>query len=182
MEPRVLINADRMAVIIKRLAYQLFEDYASMEDTVVIGLQPRGVVLAHRLHAILQEISGTKVPFGELDVTFYRDDFRRKDEPLVPSTNSINFLIEGKRVILVDDVLYTGRSVRAAMDALTAYGRPSVVELAVLIDRRYSRELPIVPDFTGEEVDTRANDKVKVEWKEKEKNDTVWLLTVDSEK
>jgi len=183
VEPRKLINADRMAVIIKRLAYQLFEDVESLQDTVVIGLQPRGAILAKRLHGMLKSISGEEnIPFGELDVTFYRDDFRRKDEPLVPSTNTIDFLIEGKRVILVDDVLYTGRSVRAAMDALTAYGRPSVVELAVLIDRRYSRELPIVPDFTGEEVDTRANDKVKVEWKEKEGEDTVWLLTVDSDK
>lgn len=169
-----------MAVMIQRLSYQLLENYDDFSDTVVIGLQPRGTVLAKRIHKLMMEISGnTNIPFGELDVTFYRDDFRRNDEPLTPSTNRINFLIENKKVILIDDVLYTGRSIRAAMDALTAYGRPAKVELAVLIDRRYSRELPIEPDYTGEAVDTRAHDKVKVEWAEKGMDDCVWLLTVE---
>lgn len=178
-----MIDADRMAVMIQRLAYQLVENYDSFEDVVVIGLQPRGTVLAKRLHALIQAIQPNKViPFGELDVTFYRDDFRRGDEPLTPNTNSIEFLIENKKVILVDDVLYTGRSIRAALDALTAYGRPAKVELAVLIDRRYARELPIEPDYTGEAVDTRAHDKVKVQWSEKDNEDCVWLLTVDVKK
>ncbi len=178
-----MIDADRMAVMIQRLAYQLVENYEDFHDVVVIGLQPRGTVLARRLHALIQEIAGnTTIPFGELDVTFYRDDFRRSDEPLTPSTNSIEFLIENKKVILVDDVLYTGRSIRAALDALTAYGRPAKVELAVLIDRRYARELPIEPDYTGAAVDTRAMDKVKVQWSEKDNEDCVWLLTVDVKK
>lgn len=178
-----MIDADRMAVMIQRLAYQLVENYDNFNDVVVIGLQPRGTVLAKRLHTLIQEIAGnTSIPFGELDVTFYRDDFRRSEEPLTPNTNSIEFLIENKKVILVDDVLYTGRSIRAALDALTAYGRPAKVELAVLIDRRYARELPIEPDYTGEAVDTRAHDKVKVQWSEKDNEDCVWLLTVDVKK
>jgi pyrimidine operon attenuation protein/uracil phosphoribosyltransferase len=175
-----LIDTERMDVMIRRLACQLYENYETFHNTVIIGLQPRGTVLARRLHAMVSQISGNgEIPFGELDVTFYRDDFRRKEDPLLPSTNSIDFLIENKKVILIDDVLYTGRSIRAALDALTAYGRPAKVELAVLIDRRYSRELPIEPDYTGDTVDSRANDKVKVEWKEKNETDCVWLLTVE---
>lgn len=183
MEPKVLLTADRMAVMIRRMAYELYENYTDFDNTVIIGLQPRGTIFAKRVHAMLTEISGnTTIPFGELDVTFHRDDFRRGNEPLTPNINSMNFIIEDKRVILMDDVLYTGRSIRAAMDALTAYGRPAKVELAALIDRRYSRELPIEPDYTGEAVDTRANDKVKVEWQEKNGNDCVWLLTVEGNK
>lgn len=179
-EPKILLNADRMSVMIRRMAYELYENYTDFDNTAIIGLQPRGVIFARRLHQMIQEISGnTNIPLGELDVTFHRDDFRRGNEPLTPSVNTMNFLIENKRVILIDDVLYTGRSVRAAMDALTAYGRPTKVELAVLVDRRYSRELPIEPDYTGEQVDTRANDKVKVEWKEKNQEDCVWLLTAE---
>lgn len=182
-EPRILLHEDRIAVMIRRIAYELYENHEELDNLAVIGLQPRGVVFARRVHALLREISGIQnIPFGELDVTFYRDDFRRKDEPLTPSTNSINFLIENMDVVLMDDVLYTGRSVRAAMDALTAYGRPAKVELAVLVDRRYSRELPIEPDYTGASVDTRAHDKVKVQWKEQNENDCVWLLTADKEK
>ncbi len=172
-----------MAVMIHRLAYELYENHDDFGQTVIIGIQPRGIIFAQRLHRLLGEISGNQhIPFGELDVTFHRDDFRRKEEPLIPSTNRINFLIEGKKVILADDVLYTGRSIRAALDALTSYGRPSKVELAVLIDRRYSRELPIEPDYTGDTVDTRAHDKVRVEWKEKNEKDCVWLLTTDESK
>ncbi|MDX5319418.1 MAG: bifunctional pyr operon transcriptional regulator/uracil phosphoribosyltransferase PyrR [Bacteroidota bacterium] len=183
MEPKILINEDRMAVMIRRMAYELYENYTDFSDTAIIGLQPRGAIFAKRLHGMLQEISGTSgILFGELDVTFHRDDFRRGSEPLTPSVNSMNFIIENKRVILIDDVLYTGRSVRAAMDALTSYGRPSRVELAVLIDRRYSRELPIEPNYIGEAVDTRANDKVKVQWKEKNEKDCVWLLTAEETK
>lgn len=183
MEPKVLLTADRMSVMIRRIAYELYENYTDFDNTAIIGLQPRGIIFARRVHAMLQEISGNNaILFGELDVTFHRDDFRRSNEPLTPSVNTMNFIIEGKRVILMDDVLFTGRSIRAAMDALTTYGRPAKVELAVLIDRRYSRELPIEPDYTGEAVDTRANDKVKVEWKEKNGIDCVWLLTVDGNK
>lgn len=182
-EPKILLTKDRMSVMMSRLAYQLFENYDNFEDTAIIGLQPRGIIFARRLHAMLQTISGNhSIPFGELDVTFHRDDFRRSEEPLIPNSNTMNFLIEGKKVLLIDDVLYTGRSIRAAMDALTGYGRPSKVELAVLIDRRYSRELPIEPDYIGEEVDTRANDKVKVQWEEKDGQDCVWLLTVEGKK
>ncbi len=182
-EARVLLHEDRIAVMIRRIAYELYENHDDLKETAIIGLQPRGVIFARRVHTLLREISGVdSILFGELDVTFYRDDFRRKEEPLTPSTNSINFLIENKNVILMDDVLFTGRSIRAAMDALTAYGRPSKVELAVLIDRRYSRELPIEPDYTGATVDTRAYDKVRVEWKEKQEKDCVWLLTTEAEK
>jgi pyrimidine operon attenuation protein/uracil phosphoribosyltransferase len=177
IEPKKLIHSNQMQVIIQRLAYQLFENYEHCSECAIIGLQPRGTILARRIHSFLGSISDNfKIPYGDLDTTFHRDDFRRKNEPILPYTNNIDFLIENKRVILIDDVLFTGRSVRAAMDALTAYGRPAKVELMVLIDRRFSRELPIEPDYTGLEVDTRAYDKVKVEWTEKHGEDCVWLL------
>jgi len=132
---------------------------------VIIGLQPRGTQLAKALIQLLKTQHGVDdVPFGALDITFHRDDFRRREEPLAASPNEMNVLIEGKRVILVDDVLYTGRSVRAAMDALGDYGRPTRVELCVLVDRRFSRELPIQPDFSGRRVDAIAEERVRLEW------------------
>lgn len=182
MEAKKLLNGAKLEVMLQRLAYELVENHQDFSNTVIIGLQPRGIIFAKRMHQMLLNITrNNSIPYGELDVTFHRDDFRRGAEPLKPSTNTMDFLVEMKNVVLMDDVLYTGRSVRAALDALNAYGRPAKVELAVLIDRRYSRELPIEPDYTGQTVDTRAHDKVKVEWKENTNEDCVWLLTTENQ-
>lgn len=177
MEDNVLLSSQKLSIILQRLAFQLYETHGNFNDTVLIGLQPRGVNFARMIWEKVSQISGNAtIPFGELDTTFHRDDFRR-GEPLIPKSTKLDFLIEDKNVVLIDDVLYTGRSVRAAMDALTAYGRPTKVELLVLVDRRYSRELPIEPDFVGSQVDTRANDKVKVNFDPLHQNNQVLLIT-----
>jgi pyrimidine operon attenuation protein/uracil phosphoribosyltransferase len=179
LEDNVLLSSQKLSIILQRLAFQLYEKHGNFNDTVIIGLQPRGVNFARMIWEKVSQISGnTTIPFGELDTTFHRDDFRR-GEPLIPKSTKLEFLIEDKNVVLIDDVLYTGRSVRAAMDALTSYGRPTKVELMVLVDRRYSRELPIEPDFVGSQVDTRAKDKVKVFFNINEENKV--LLITDNE-
>ena len=115
---------------------------------------------------------------GYLDTTFHRDDFRRREKPPEPSTTNIQFIIEDKNVILVDDVIYTGRSIRAAMDAMITFGRPRKVELLTLINRKYSRQLPIEPDYVGRDVNTIETQRVLVEWKEQgNKEDKIWLIT-----
>jgi pyrimidine operon attenuation protein/uracil phosphoribosyltransferase len=156
------------------------ETHGSFKHTAIVGLQPRGVYFARRVHRIITEMTrNTQVKYGDLDTTFYRDDFRRGNEIHEPKTLNIDFDIEGLNIVLVDDVLYTGRSVRAALDALNDFGRPAKVELLTLIDRRFNRELPIQPDYVGFEVDTRSNEKVKVEWNDEEGN-KIWILENNS--
>lgn len=164
-----------MALTIKRLANQLLENHNDLQQTVLIGIQPRGIYLSDRIvEEIRAEISGASVQYGKLDITFYRDDVRK--ELHIPSEMNIPFSIEGKKVVLMDDVLYTGRTIRAAMDALMDFGRPEKVELLVLIDRRYSRELPIQPDYTGKSIDSIISQKVKVSWQPNDARDEVVLL------
>lgn len=178
-ESKILLSDQKINLILNRFAHQLHENHLNFDDTAIIGLQPRGVELSRRIYKIITQISGNpQILYGELDTTFYRDDFRRNEEPLKPNSNKIDFIIEKRKVVLIDDVLYTGRSVRAALDALTAYGRPASVELLCLIDRRYSRELPIEADYVGVEVDTRANHKVKVMWDSEDKNNKVLLTHI----
>lgn len=178
MKPRVVLNSARFQLTLKRLCYQLIENHDDFSNSVMIGLQPRGIYVARRIHKLLTEITGKKnILLGELDVTFHRDDFRRRDNPLTPSSTTIDFLVENKNVVLMDDVLFTGRTIRAGMDALLAFGRPRKVELLVLVDRRFSRQLPIDPDYTGKTVDSVASEKVKVCWKEFDGKDEVVLLT-----
>lgn len=173
-----LLNADAFNHTIKRLCYELIENHSNFENTVIIGLQPRGVFLGSRIYKELISITGLPtISYGKLDVTFYRDDFRKRENPLVPNRTQIDFIIEDKNVILVDDVLYTGRTIRAGMDALLAFGRPKKVELMVLIDRRYSRHLPIQPDYVGKVVDTITSDNVKVKWNEIDSKDEVLMIT-----
>src|SRR4051812_289370 len=180
MQERLLLNSRHFEITIQRLCYQLVENHNDFSNTVIIGLQPRGVFLAKRIQKNLQEIVGNKnILYGSLDTTFYRDDFRRRDEVIIPSATQIDFIVEDKNVVMIDDVLYTGRTIRAAMDALLAFGRPKKIELAVLIDRRYSRDLPIEPDYVGKIVDTIASEKVIVEWKETEGEDKVMLTKRD---
>ena len=167
MATKTLLNARESAITLNRLCCQLNEVHFPWNNSVIIGLQPRGTRLAEAIMQRLKQEHGVShIPFGALDSTFHRDDFRRREEPIAASPNQMEVQIEGNRVILVDDVLYTGRSVRAAMDALQDYGRPHRVELCVLIDRRFSRELPIQPDFSGRRVDAIAEERVKLEWTE----------------
>jgi pyrimidine operon attenuation protein / uracil phosphoribosyltransferase len=178
MKPRVVLNSARFQLTLKRLCYQLIENHDDFSDSALIGLQPRGIFVARRLHKYLTEITGNKkILIGDLDITFHRDDFRRRESPLTPSSTNIDFLVENKNVVLIDDVLFTGRTIRAGMDALMAFGRPRKVELLVLVDRRFSRHLPIDPDYTGKTVDSVASEKVKVCWKETDGKDEIILFT-----
>ena len=178
MKPIVLIDPVQFNLIVDRLAHQLIENHRDFSETVILGLQPRGVFLARRIHdkikAILPDV---QIEIGDLDVTFFRDDFRRREKPLAPSNTEIDFLIEGKKVVLVDDVLYTGRTIRAGLDAMLSFGRPDAVELLVLIDRRFSRELPIEASYVGKAVDSIDSQRVAVSWKEIGGKDLVELQT-----
>ncbi|MBP6334975.1 MAG: bifunctional pyr operon transcriptional regulator/uracil phosphoribosyltransferase PyrR [Bacteroidia bacterium] len=177
MQKRLLLNSTHFEITISRLCCQLIENHNDFSDSVLVGLQPRGVFLAHRIQESLSKLSPKSgIQLGELDITFYRDDFRRR-ELNSPNKTRMEFDIEDKRVILIDDVLFTGRTIRSGMDALLDIGRPSKVELLVLVNRRYSRQLPIEPDYIGIQVDTIRSEKVKVQWKETESEDAVWLLT-----
>ncbi len=158
-----VLSAQNLGITIKRLAHQVLENSDSLENTVLIGLQPRGVFMSDRIvEEIKKELPGQKIQYGKLDITFYRDDIRK--ELHVANQTDIPFSIEDKRVVLIDDVLYTGRTIRAALDALLDFGRPQKVELCVLIDRRFSRQLPIQPDYAGKSIDSMISQKVKVEW------------------
>ena len=177
MSDRLLLNAKEVNIILNRLACQLRETHLDFSNTVLIGLQPRGAIVAKRLVSILSDqYMIDNIQLGLLDITFFRDDFRRSTKVLEAKENMMDVEIEGKRVVLVDDVLYTGRSVRAALSAIDSYGRPSEIQLLTLIDRRFSRHLPIQPDFLGRQVDAIQNERVRVYWSETDKQDAVYLI------
>ena len=173
---KTLLDTKQLEITLQRLANQLVENYPHFKETIIIGIQPRGVWLSERIVKLVKEITGEKIGHGKLDITFYRDDVHKGNEIHVPNQTDIPFSIENKNVILVDDVLHTGRTIRSAMDALIDFGRPKHVELMVLIDRRFSRELPIQPDYAGQTVDTIITQKVKVYWAEKDNKDEVVLI------
>ncbi len=178
MTQKVLLTSKEVNIILHRLACQLIENHLDFSDTILIGLQPRGVFLAERLKSLLEkEYKTPEIKLGYLDITFFRDDFRRTDKPLEANKTSINFIVENKKVIFIDDVLFTGRSINAALTAVQSFGRPSEIELLVLIDRRFSRNLPIQPDYRGRQVDAINNEKVKVNWEENDGEDLVYLIT-----
>lgn len=174
MKPRVLLENKQLEVTLTRLCYQLIEVHNDFSNTVIIGLQPRGIYLAHRIHKLLEGILKKKINCGDLDTTFYRDDFRKKE--LKPNKTNIDFIIEDKNVILIDDVLYTGRTIRAGLDAMLAFGRPNDVELLVLVDRRFSRHVPIQAKYIGLIIDSIETQNVKVDWKELDGKDRVTLI------
>lgn len=176
MQKRLILDQGQIGIILRRFCHQLIENHNDFGNTVLLGLQPRGTILLDKIVALLEEISGVKVPSGYLDATFHRDDFRRRDLPLKANETKIDFLVESKKVILVDDVLYKGRSVRAAMDAMIAFGRPQKVELMVLVDRILTRDFPIMPDYFGIKVNTLESQHVVVEWADQVfEKDAIWI-------
>jgi pyrimidine operon attenuation protein/uracil phosphoribosyltransferase len=183
---RRLLDADAIAKSLSRIAHELIErhglpDGPGLERVALVGIQTRGVPLASRLRRLVEERSGVALPVGALDITFHRDDVHVRDggrppgrQPIVRAT-SIPFSIEEMTVVLVDDVLYTGRTIRAAIDALLEFGRPARVQLAVLVDRGH-RELPIRPDYVGKNLPTRHGERIQVELVEIDERDGVLLV------
>ncbi|WP_460687839.1 bifunctional pyr operon transcriptional regulator/uracil phosphoribosyltransferase PyrR [Niabella aquatica] len=170
-----ILNARDIAITIKRLAQQIVENQVNGADIILIGLQPRGIYLSDRIYKEVKQLvndAGTR--YGKLDITFYRDDVRNTLHKA--NETDIPFSIQDKNVILIDDVLYTGRTIRAALDALLDFGRPARVELCVLIDRRFSREFPIQADYAGRAIDSFENQKVLVRWEENSDKDEVYIV------
>lgn len=169
-----ILNKAHIAITIKRLARQIIENHTDFSNIVIIGLQPRGIYLSDRIYKeILQSEKDIKVQYGKLDITFYRDDVRNTLHKA--NKTDIPFSIQDKTVVLIDDVLYTGRTIRAALDALLDFGRPAKVELCVLIDRRFSREFPIQADYAGKSIDSFENQKVLVRWVENSDREEVYI-------
>lgn len=174
---KTLLPRERFALTLERLCHQLLEDWGDFSNACIIGIQPRGTLLSNRIYERVKELTGNPaIEYGKLDITFYRDDFRMPDGPLTPHPNEINFIVAGKKVLLVDDVLYTGRTISAALAALQHYGRPDTVELLVLVDRRFNRHLPIQPDYFGIAVDALDEAYIKVRWQETHGEDEVLLF------
>lgn len=172
---KTVLNEQQLAITIKRLSHQILENHVDLANTVLIGLQPRGIFVSDKVVSEVKELlPGVNVPYGKLDITFYRDDVRKSLH--LANHTDIPFSIENKNVVLIDDVLYTGRTIRAALDALLDFGRPAKVELCILIDRRFSRQLPIQPDYVGKAIDSIISQKVKVFWKERDGKQEVALL------
>ena len=177
MSQKILLNSKEVNIILHRLACQLIEKHLDFTNTILIGIQPRGKYLAQRIKSIIEkEYQIPEIQLGFLDITFFRDDFRRGEKTLEANKTEIDFIVEDKKVVFIDDVLYTGRSIRAALTAIQSFGRPSEIELLVLIDRRFSRHLPIQPDYRGRQVDAINNEKVKVNWSENDSEDAVFLV------
>lgn len=177
MSQKTLLTSKEVTIILHRLACQLIEKHLDFSNTILIGIQPRGKYLAQRIKSIIEkEYQIPEIQLGFLDITFFRDDFRRGEKTLEANKTEIDFIVEDKKVVFIDDVLYTGRSIRAALTAIQSFGRPSEIELLVLIDRRFSRHLPIQPDYRGRQVDAINNEKVKVNWSENDSEDAVFLV------
>lgn len=173
-----IIDSTGFKRTVNRLAHEVVENHKGVEDLVIVGIRTRGEFLARRLAATIGEIEGISVPVGILDITLYRDDLRGKlDQPQLKSTE-ILFDITGKVLILVDDVLFTGRTIRAALNAIMDIGRPSLIELMVLIDRGH-REIPIKADFVGKNVPTSPRQEIKVKMREVDDDDAVYLVNLD---
>jgi len=175
MAPKVLLSEKKVNIILSRLCHQLIERHGDFSNVVLVGLQPRGTLLLDQLLILLEKEGINALKSGKLDTTFFRDDFRRSERPLNAKTTEMNEIVEGKDVVLIDDVLFTGRSIRSALTAIDSYGRPKSIELLVLVDRRFSRHLPIQPDYLGAQIDALQGDKVKVVWSDKPSESIVYL-------
>lgn len=173
---KTILSSERVRLTIERICHQLIENHDDFENVSLIGIQPRGTFVSdrivNRLRALLKR---SNFDYGKLDITFYRDDFRTRNSPLAASTTEMDFLVENKKVILIDDVLYTGRTIQAALTAIQHYGRASQIELLALIDRRFNRHVPIQCDYSGMVVDALDEAYVKVEWEEVDGKDRIIL-------
>lgn len=182
MKPQILLDKTLFNLVLNRLCYELIEQHDDFENTVLIGIQPRGVLFARQIIKRLKEIAPkSHLEYGELDITFYRDDFRRREGHLMANMTKIDFLIEGKKVVLVDDVLFTGRTIRSAFDALLAFGRPETIELLVLIERRFSKQVPVDAFYIGKSIDSLASQRVLVKWMANGAPDKVILHNSDND-
>ena len=175
-DSRQILNKKQIAIMIRRLCHQLIENHHDFSDSVIISLLPRGRQVSKRIIDKLEVIIGKKIEFGELDISFYRDDLRKHIKPIIPYKMNMNISVDNKHVVIIDDVLYTGRSVRAAIDALMPFGRPKSIELLVLIDRRLSRHLPIQPNYVGKVIDSIDSERVVVSIDEIDGNDKILIL------
>ena len=173
-----ILNNKRFQLTILRLCHQLLEQYPQMKNTCIIGIQEKGVLLAERIYQVMtQDLKIRNLKKGKLDITFYRDDFRRREDPLKASRTEVDFLVEGMNVILIDDVLYTGRTMHAAITALLDFGRPATVESLCLVDRRFNRQYPIYADYFGIRVDALDQAYVRVYWEDIDGEDSVSLFS-----
>jgi len=176
MQNKILLDSKKIEIILRRLVYELIENHKDFDETVLLGLQPRGIFFIDKiLEVFKRDHPNIKIKSGILDYTFFRDDFRRSEKTLSASSTKINFSIENKNVVLIDDVLFTGRSIKAAMSSIDTYGRPKSIELLVLIDRRFKREIPIEANYCGAKIDTFNGDRVKVLWGEKLKENVIYI-------
>ena len=172
---KAILTREQLSITIRRLTHQILENHLNIDNLVFIGIQPRGIFVSDKIIEEVRQLQpGKAIQYGKMDITFYRDDVRK--ELHIPNQTNIPFSVENKTVILIDDVLYTGRTIRAALDALLGFGRPEKVELCVLIDRRYSRQLPIQADYIGKSIDSILSQKVKVYWEKKDGKEEVVLL------
>ena len=176
MPKKILLDSKKIDLILNRLVCQLIENHKDFKNTVLIGLQPRGTYLIEKILKIFKKkYPSIDIKSGILDFTFFRDDFRRSEKTLKASSTQINFSIENKNVVLIDDVLFTGRSIKAALSSMDSYGRPNSIELLVLIDRRYKREIPIEANYCGAKIDTFKGDKVNVVWNENSDENVIYI-------
>ena len=176
MSKNIILNKNEIGIILNRLACQLIENHQDFSNTILIGLQPNGKTLLNRLVQILtNKYDISELNYGLLDITFYRDDFRRNKKILEANTTD-NLHVEGQNVVFIDDVLFTGRTIRAALTAVETFGRPNNIELLTLIDRRFSRHLPIQPDYRGRQIDVYENQKVIVDWNNEIGEDCVYII------
>ena len=178
MDRHILFNNSQVNICLERLAYQLLENHNDFSETVLIGLQPRGKFLSQNIVNVLEnKYSLQKLDYGYLDITFFRDDFRTKTDILIPNETNFKLNVNNKKVVFMDDVLYTGRTIRAALTAIESFGRPKSIELLILVNRRYCRELPIQADYKGFNVDVYEDQKVCVNWSEN--NNYVYLENIN---
>ena len=176
MNKKVILDNNHLNITLDRLVCQLTENHADFKETILVGLQPRGKSLCEKLLNILKnKYKISSVKHGFLDITFFRDDFRRNKDVLIPNETDFKLLVENKKVVFIDDVLYTGRTIRAALTAIESFGRPKAIELLILVDRRFSRELPIQPDYKGVQVDVYENQKVNVKWDDVKEGNYVYI-------
>ena len=172
---RQVVDSETISRSVQRLSYEITEKDRDIEKLALIGIRTGGEFIARRIQERIQEIEGREIPFGIIDITLYRDDLSQSaEQPLIQGTD-LPFRVSGRRIVLVDDVLYTGRTVRAALDAIIDFGRPDNVELAVLVDRGH-RELPIRPDYVGKNLPTNSNEMVRVMLSELGAEDGVYLI------